>query len=133
MPTSSKDPALAGKDAGAPRGYWANCLAIVAALLASVLNGSAAFSIPAAEQLLPDDTLERKNLIYRAHLGILSEEILQGNGDAVCQLLSNARAHPHQKSIDDEHAKVHQSAGSLKVKMVPLPGSLVKSIFPPRR
>src|SRR5206468_1944178 len=55
--------------------------------------------------LLPDDTLEQKNLIYRAHLGILSEEILQGNGDAVCQLLSNARTHPHQKSIDDEHAK----------------------------
>jgi patatin-related protein len=55
--------------------------------------------------LLPDDTPERKNLIYRAHLGILREEIMQGNGDAVCQLLSNARAHPHQKSIDDEHAK----------------------------
>src|SRR6266566_3255957 len=55
--------------------------------------------------LLPDDTPERKNLIYRAHLGILSEEILQGNGEAVCQLLSNARAHPHQKSIDDEHAR----------------------------
>jgi patatin-related protein len=55
--------------------------------------------------LLPDDTPDRKNLIYRAHLGILCEEILQGNGDAVCQLLSNARAHPHQKSIDDEHAK----------------------------
>ncbi len=55
--------------------------------------------------LLPDDTPERKNLMNRAHRGILSEEILQGNGDAVCQLLSNARAHPHQKSIDDEHAK----------------------------
>jgi len=55
--------------------------------------------------LLPEDTPERRNLIYRAHLGILSDEILQGNGHAVCQLLSNARAHPHQKSVDDEHAK----------------------------
>jgi patatin-related protein len=55
--------------------------------------------------LLPDDTPDRKNLIYRAHLGILRDEIIQGNGDAVCQLLGNARAHPHQKSIDDEHAK----------------------------
>ena len=55
--------------------------------------------------LLPDETPERKNLIYRAHLGILCEEIMQGNGDAVCRLISNARAHPHQRSIDDEHAK----------------------------
>ena len=55
--------------------------------------------------LLPNDTPDRKDLIYRAHLGILREEIMQGSGQAVCQLLSNARAHPHQKSIDDEHAK----------------------------
>ena len=55
--------------------------------------------------LLPDETPERKNLIYRAHLGILCEEIMQGNGDAVCRLISNARAHPHQRSIDDAHAK----------------------------
>jgi hypothetical protein len=55
--------------------------------------------------LLPDDTPDRKNLIYRAHLGILREEIMQGNGNAVCQLLGNARVHPHQKSTDDEHAK----------------------------
>ena len=31
--------------------------------------------------------------IRRAHSDILQEEILQGNGDAVCRLLSNARAH----------------------------------------
>jgi hypothetical protein len=55
--------------------------------------------------LLPDDTPERKNLIYRAHLGILREEILQGNGDAVCRLLSNARAHSHKKLSDDEHVE----------------------------
>jgi hypothetical protein len=55
--------------------------------------------------LLPEDTPDRRNLIYRAHLGILREEIVQGNGDSVCRLLSNARAHPHKKAMDDEHAK----------------------------
>jgi patatin-related protein len=54
--------------------------------------------------LLPDETPERKQkLMYRAHRGILREEILQGNGDAVCRLLSNARAHSHAKPPDDEH------------------------------
>jgi patatin-related protein len=55
--------------------------------------------------LLPNDTPDRENLIYRAHLGILREEILQGNGDSVCRLLSNARAHSHQKPTDDEQVE----------------------------
>jgi patatin-related protein len=53
--------------------------------------------------LLTDDTPERQDLIYHAHLGILKEEILQGNGDAVCRLLSNALAHPHKSASDDQH------------------------------
>lgn len=37
----------------------------------------------------------RNTLTFQAHYGILREEIIQGNGDAVCRLLSNARAHVH--------------------------------------
>jgi len=44
-----------------------------------------------------------KDFIFRAHLGILREEILQKNGDAVCRLLSNALAHPHARTSDDAH------------------------------
>ena len=45
----------------------------------------------------------REKFISRAHLGILREEILQGNGDAVCRLLSNALAHPHTLPNQDDH------------------------------
>jgi hypothetical protein len=48
---------LAGKDAGAPRGSWHVSLGVLAALFLPVLNSGAAFAIPAAEKLLPDDTL----------------------------------------------------------------------------
>ncbi len=45
--------------------------------------------------LLPEksDRELRKNLINEAHLGIFKQEIEEGNGDAVCRLLSHALAH----------------------------------------
>src|SRR5204862_844212 len=45
--------------------------------------------------LLPEnsDSELRKNLINEAHLGIFKQEIEEGNGDAVCRLLSHALAH----------------------------------------
>lgn len=56
---------------------------------------------------LPQSTpaQDREKLISDAHLGILREEIRQGNGDAVCQLLSNARAHPHRASGSDKYVE----------------------------
>jgi patatin-related protein len=45
--------------------------------------------------LLPDkeDCELRKHLINEAHLGIIKQEIGEGNADAVCRLLSHALAH----------------------------------------
>jgi hypothetical protein len=45
--------------------------------------------------LLPDkdDREVRQSLINEAHLGILNQEIAEGNTDAVCRLLSYAMAH----------------------------------------
>ena len=56
---------------------------------------------------LPESTsdADREKFIEEAHLGILREEIRQGNGDAVCQLLSNARAHPHRAARDDKYVE----------------------------
>ena len=45
--------------------------------------------------LLPhnDDSEVRQSLVNEAHLGIINQEIAEGNADAVCRLLSHALAH----------------------------------------
>src|SRR5207247_3303030 len=71
--------------------------------------------------LLPEksDRELRKNLINEAHLGIFKQEIEEGNGDAVCRLLSHALAHtksqgPSEKNLKDLVGQVlAQNAGRL--------------------
>ena len=49
--------------------------------------------------LLPnnDESEVRQSLVNEAHLGIINEEIMEGNADAVCRLLSHALAHAKPK------------------------------------
>src|SRR4029453_3843423 len=49
--------------------------------------------------LLPrnDDSEVRQLLVKKAHLGIINQEIAEGNADAVCRLLSHALAHAKPK------------------------------------
>jgi patatin-related protein len=56
---------------------------------------------------LPDNTSAevRGELIFRAHSEILLEEFNSGNADAVCRLLSNARAHAPAGSARNEYVQ----------------------------
>ena len=67
------------------------------------LDGAERLITISLPQSMPEQ--DREKLISDAHLGILREEIRQGNGDAVCQLLSNARAHPHRASGKDKYVE----------------------------
>jgi hypothetical protein len=62
--------------------------------------------------LLPDknDCEVRRSLVNEAHLGILNQEIAEGNADAVCQLLSHALAHakPKQPCGENLHRLVRK-------------------------
>lgn len=57
--------------------------------------------------LLPDkdDDDLRKYLINEAHLGIIKQEIEEGNADAVCRLLSHALAHAKSQKPCGENVK----------------------------
>lgn len=62
--------------------------------------------------LLPDkdDCEVRQSLVNEAHLGILNQEIAEGNADAVCRLLSHAMSHTKPKEIcgDNVHRLVRK-------------------------
>ena len=55
--------------------------------------------------LLPrnDDSEVRQSLVNEAHLGIINQEIAEGNADAVCRLLSHALAHAKPKEPRGEN------------------------------